>query len=247
MHVTNALTRSLLLHALLLVLISVQAQNNKPIKTPVPLKWVMDVKVVLQERELQLPRQGGKDVKTDMPPTVKSRVKAVANSKPAVEDKKSEDLPKPVEAAPADKSAPVDSGKAEEGDPAVAADPQAMARQMQQAFGAQMNAQFMLMHMSAFFKGARLSTQAFINSGTTEESREKLNGKTAFVKLLYQEDGTLENVEVSSESDELKSLLENVSWKAVPLPKTYYLPYRGIGMQIEIRYGNPRIGIKVLP
>ncbi len=66
----------------------------------------------------------------------------------------------------------------------------------------------------------------------------------ASVILSYGPDGKLSAVKVSSESGELKTLLEGVDWQAAPLPSAYKLSLKGLALNIRVDKDAYSIGMK---
>lgn len=236
---------SLIAHLLIVGLIGLNLQRTQLNDIIIPKKWVLDVKVVLAEREMQLPSAG---VQT-------ADDKAAASVAP--EQKKEENKPEPSEPNEIKKEDVVDQ-PVQPPPPQLAKDNkeelkgsgneqiQMQMRRMHDAFTARVNVQFLIFHTRAFFRNARMSVKAFVMSGIKDTNLDSIDGSSAIVRLEYNEEGKLKNIEVSSESGELKKLLENVSWLAVPLPSSYYLPYKGINIGIAIKNGSPRIGLEAL-
>lgn len=231
----RSLPFSIGIHLLLITLIGLNLQRAGLHNPSVPKQWKMDVDIVLEEKELQLPSAGVQDAAREW--TAPSAVP---------EQRKEESIPAEPKEIKNEIAESADTKKSEDALKALNEQVQMQAKQMQDAMAARVNLQFLIFHIKAFFKNARLSILSFIFSEANEGKRNALNGSSAIVKLEYDENGKLKIVNVSSESEELKNTLEKISWHAVPLPSNYFLAYKGLNLKITIANGIPVVGIEAL-
>ncbi|MBI5043873.1 MAG: hypothetical protein HZC10_08650 [Nitrospirae bacterium] len=110
-------------------------------------------------------------------------------------------------------------------------------------FIASVDAQFLAIKTKAFFSTIRKSAEMLVAPAVAEDA---FNGSSTNVALEYGEDKKLKRVEISSESDELKAVLEKIDWYALPKPADYLLLYKGINLKIGINDSRILIGIEVI-
>jgi hypothetical protein len=119
-------------------------------------------------------------------------------------------------------------------------------RETPEGFVAGVSEEFLRVHTMAFAKKTGLSIQSFVQSGMINKKGDNLDGAYARVKLHYDKDGALNTIEVLTNSDTLNSILEHVSWTALPSPSTYFLQYRSLDIRIAIVNGYPFLYVAAL-
>ena len=80
----------------------------------------------------------------------------------------------------------------------------------------------------------------------TGADKTVLNGAYANVRLIYGENKNLENIEVSSETAELREALKKIDWHSAPLPADFLLSYKGINLKIGVNDSRILIGLEVI-
>ncbi|MDP3296931.1 MAG: hypothetical protein Q8N09_04970 [Thermodesulfovibrionia bacterium] len=222
---------SLLFHLLLISISIFTIQRSKSVEDILPKNWVIDVNIVLMEQELQLPSAGSQALEAEPAEVRKSIIAeqpaAFKQSENSISNKTHENI---------------DAKKTEE---IVNKGAQEQIKKMQEAFVAKVNAQLLMIKTKAFFRVARSSIRSLVNPEITSAGREVINDSSANITIGYNEEGSLKDVEISSESDKLKAILERVNWKAVPLPFAYLLRYKGLNIRVTINNGSLLIGIEV--
>jgi hypothetical protein len=101
--------------------------------------------------------------------------------------------------------------------------------------------QRVMIHTRAFVLNAGAAVEELLGSVVTEKNMHVMNGKSAIVQLRYDSGGSLTNIAVSTDSPELRSLLEPLNWRDFPLPASHAL--RLSGLDIEITMSEHRPGI----
>lgn len=107
--------------------------------------------------------------------------------------------------------------------------------------------QFLTVHTFAFAESAGKSILGAVSSEIAGSGRKLIEGSSAQVLLRYEDRGAFIGAEVVSESTELKSLLEQVRWQAVPAPSSFFLGFKGIDVRITIENGSFSVSLGILP
>lgn len=105
------------------------------------------------------------------------------------------------------------------------------------------------MKMKYFQKTASTHLNGFIQSAIPEDHRKSLQGKSAVVRILYQEDGTLKEILFDDPSDDpfIQILKDAIQWDALSAPRKFGLPYREMKVRIGIdASGKPSSRITLL-
>ena len=227
MSLIKCLPISLLFHLLLISVSIFGVQRSKHVDSILPKNWIIDVNIVLMEQELQLPSAGNQTSKAEL--AGKQKKNSITNQPAAFKQIDPENMN-------------TDEKKTEN---IIKKQAQEQAEKMQEAFIAKVNAQLLMIKTKAFFRAARSSIRGFINSEINSLPAEVISESSANIKIGYNEDGSLKDIEISSESNKLKAILERVNWKAVPLPLAYLLRYNGLNLGVTINNGSLLIGIEV--
>lgn len=101
-------------------------------------------------------------------------------------------------------------------------------------------------HTRAFANSAGSDINFYIRNALLNLEMQELNGLSAEIKINYNEDGALEKVEVLSASDELKTVLEPISWMRLPLPSAYYLKCSSLNVRVSIRNNIPVVSLMMM-
>ncbi|MBI4685484.1 MAG: hypothetical protein HY755_09825 [Nitrospirae bacterium] len=119
---------------------------------------------------------------------------------------------------------------------------------IQQAFTMNLNRQMAPVNIGFFYKNVRHAVTGLFHDSIPEQTMKAQSGKIASVKIIYSDDGSVENISITSENDsEFADMLRNkVQWHSVPLPSKYNLPYKGLTLKLNIKDGKPLVGIEVL-
>lgn len=117
---------------------------------------------------------------------------------------------------------------------------------IQGGFIASVDAQFLAIKTKAFFNTMRKSVETLIAPIVTAIDKTAINGAYANVRLSYGENRNLEDIEISSETAELKEALKKVDWHSVPLPADFLLSYKGINLKIGVNDSRILIGLEVI-
>lgn len=113
-------------------------------------------------------------------------------------------------------------------------------------FIASVDAQLLAIKTKAFFNTMRKSAEMLAAPIITGADKTVINGAYANVRLSYGENKNLEDIEISSETAELREALKNIDWHSAPLPADFLLSYKGINLKIGINDSRLLIGIEVI-
>jgi hypothetical protein len=113
-------------------------------------------------------------------------------------------------------------------------------------FIASVDAQFLAVKTKAFFNTMRKAAETLAAPIVTGADKTVLNGAYANVRLIYGENKNLENIEVSSETAELREALKKIDWHSAPLPADFLLSYKGINLKIGVNDSRILIGLEVI-
>jgi hypothetical protein len=148
--------------------------------------------------------------------------------------------------------------------PAVSSPPEKRAEEtvfpMQQSVGPQLRAGQYLFRMrlgdrmiGAKMKYFRQTASAHLNGciqiAIPEDLRKTLQGKSAVVRILFQEDGTLREILFDDPSDGpfIQILKNAIQWDALNAPRKFGLPFHGMKVRIGIdAEGKPSSRITLL-
>lgn len=100
-----------------------------------------------------------------------------------------------------------------------------------------------------FQKTSSAHLSGLIQSAIPEDHRKSLQGKSAVVRILYQEDGTLKEILFDDPSDDpfIQLLKEVIQWDALSAPRKFGLPFREMKVRIGIDAdGKPSSRITLL-
>ncbi len=100
-----------------------------------------------------------------------------------------------------------------------------------------------------FQKTSSTHLNGFIQGAIPEDLRKTLQGKSAVVRILYQEDGTLKEILFDAPFDDpfIQLLKEVIQWDALSSPRKFGLPFREIKVRIGIDAdGKPSSRITLL-
>lgn len=103
--------------------------------------------------------------------------------------------------------------------------------------------------MKYFQQTASAHLNGFIQSAIPEDLRKTLQGKSAVVRILYQEDGTLQEILFDSGSEDafIQLLKDGIQWDALNAPRKFGLPFREMKVRIGIdSEGKPSSRITLL-
>ncbi|MDA8326701.1 MAG: hypothetical protein M0033_10850 [Nitrospiraceae bacterium] len=106
------------------------------------------------------------------------------------------------------------------------------------------NPWLMMPQKTMFLNNLRATLLALIAGKIKKEDGGGPDWPAASVILSYGPDGKLSAVKVSSESGDLKTLLEGVDWQAAPLPSAYKLSLKGLALNIRVDKDAYSIGMK---
>ncbi|MEW6674557.1 MAG: hypothetical protein AB1348_00805 [Nitrospirota bacterium] len=119
----------------------------------------------------------------------------------------------------------------------------------QYRFMMNINDQMTGIKMRYFYKNVRNSVEGLLYATIPEKIIEALNGKSASVEISYYEDGRIENVSVSSDSDnEFADILKHkIQWDSVPSPARYALLNKGMKLRIYVNSrGKVNVDLELL-
>ena len=100
-----------------------------------------------------------------------------------------------------------------------------------------------------FQQTASAHLSGLIQSAIPEDLRKTLQGKSTVVKVLYQEDGTLQEILFDDRSEDpfIQILKEVIQWDALNAPRKFGLPFREMKVRIDIdASGKPSSRITLL-
>ena len=105
------------------------------------------------------------------------------------------------------------------------------------------------MKIKYFQQTASTHLNGFIQSAIPEDLRKTLQGKSTVVRILYQEDGTLQEILFDSGSDDpfIQLLKDAIQWDTLNAPRKFGLPFREMKVRIGIDLeGKPSSRITLL-
>ena len=100
-----------------------------------------------------------------------------------------------------------------------------------------------------FQKTSSAHLSGLIQSAIPEDLRKTLQGKSTVVRILYQEDGTLQEILFDDRSEDsfIQILKEVIQWDTLNAPRKYGLPFREMKVRIGIdAEGKPSSRITLL-
>jgi hypothetical protein len=100
-----------------------------------------------------------------------------------------------------------------------------------------------------FQQTASAHLNGFIQSAIPEDLRKTLQGKSTVVRVLYQEDGTLQEILFDSGSEDpfIQILKDGIQWDALNAPRKFGLPFREMKVRIGLdAEGKPSSRITLL-
>ena len=100
-----------------------------------------------------------------------------------------------------------------------------------------------------FQKTSSAHLSGLIQSAIPEDLRKTLQGKSTVVRILYQEDGTLQEILFDSGSEDpfIQILKDGIQWDALNAPRKFGLPFREMKVRIGIDLeGKPSSRITLL-
>ncbi len=100
-----------------------------------------------------------------------------------------------------------------------------------------------------FQKTSSAHLSGLIQSGIPEELRKSLQGKSTVVRILYQEDGTLQEILFDDRSEDpfIQILKDGIQWDTLNAPRKFGLPFREMKVRIGIGpEGKPSSRITLL-
>jgi hypothetical protein len=100
-----------------------------------------------------------------------------------------------------------------------------------------------------FQRSASAHLSGLIQSAIPEDLRKTLQGKSTVVRILYQEDGTLQEILFDSGSEDpfIQILKDGIQWDALNAPRKFGLPFREMKVRIGIDLeGKPSSRITLL-
>jgi hypothetical protein len=119
----------------------------------------------------------------------------------------------------------------------------------QYLFRMRMGDQMMGVRMKYFQRSASAHLSGLIQGAIPEEIRKTLQGKSTVVRILYQEDGTLQEILFDSGSEDpfIQILKDGIHWDTLNAPRKFGLPFREIKVRIGIdSEGKPSSRITLL-
>ena len=103
--------------------------------------------------------------------------------------------------------------------------------------------------MKYFQQTATAHLTGLIQSAIPEDLRKTLQGKSTVVRILYQEDGTLQEILFDDRSEDplIQTLKDGIKWDALNTPRKFGLPFREMQVRIAIDpEGKPSSRITLL-
>lgn len=119
----------------------------------------------------------------------------------------------------------------------------------QYRFMMNINDQMTAIKVRYFYKDVRNSVKGLLYAAIPEEIMETLDGTEASVEISYREDGRIEDVSVSSDSDnEFADILKHkIQWDSVPSPARYALLNKGMKLKIYVNSrGKVNVNLELL-
>jgi hypothetical protein len=103
--------------------------------------------------------------------------------------------------------------------------------------------------MKYFQQTSSAHLSGLIQSAIPEDLRKTLQGKSTVVRILYQEDGTLQEILFDSGSEDpfIQILKDGIQWDALKAPRKFGLPFREMKVRIGLdAEGKPSSRITLL-
>ncbi len=100
------------------------------------------------------------------------------------------------------------------------------------------NDEFLKIHAVAFMRKTGLWLQSFVHAGVTDSNSETINGAYARLIVHYGGNGVAKTIDVATNSDGLKTILEQIRWSALPSTTAYLLKYDSLDLDIRIAIVN---------
>jgi len=119
----------------------------------------------------------------------------------------------------------------------------------QYLFRMRMGDRMMGVKIKHFQRSAGAHLNGSIQSAIPEDLRKTLQGKSTVVRILYQEDGTLQEILFDSGSEDpfIQILKDAIQWDALNAPRKFGLPFREMKVRISIDpEGKPSSRITLL-
>jgi hypothetical protein len=98
-------------------------------------------------------------------------------------------------------------------------------------------------HARAFANNVTSVIDSLLSITFMNKELKNFNGSLAIVLLQYTSTGLMGRIEIISESEELKSILETISWQSVPLPSAYLLKVKRLEVLVTIEDNIPAFSI----
>ena len=105
------------------------------------------------------------------------------------------------------------------------------------------------MKIKYFQQTSSTHLSGLIQSAIPHDLRKSLQGKSTVVRILYQEDGTLQEILFDDRSDDpfIQILRDGIQWDSLNAPRKFGLPFREMKVRIGIdAQGNPSSRITLL-
>jgi hypothetical protein len=146
-------------------------------------------------------------------------------------------------------SFPAEEKRAEEAVLAMQQSADQLSQTGQYVFRMRMGDRMIGMKIKYFQQTASAHLSGLIQSAIPEDLRKTLQGKSTVVRILYQEDGTLQEILFDSGSEDpfIQILKDGIKWDALNAPRRYGLPFREMKVRIGLdAEGKPSSRITLL-
>lgn len=99
-----------------------------------------------------------------------------------------------------------------------------------------MNDPMLVMKLKFFQQNLKSQLEGLIRTSVAEEVLKALDGRTTTIKVLYLEDGGIQEVSFDPDSDgDLTQILkEKIEWNTLASPKKFGLPFKGIRLYFVV-------------
>jgi hypothetical protein len=146
-------------------------------------------------------------------------------------------------------ASPAEEKRAEEAVLAMQQSADQLSQTGQYVFRMRMGDRMIGMKIKYFQQTASAHLSGLIQSAIPEDLRKTLQGKSTVVRILYQEDGTLQEILFDSGSEDpfIQILKDGIKWDALNAPRRYGLPFREMKVRIGLdAEGKPSSRITLL-
>jgi len=146
-------------------------------------------------------------------------------------------------------ASPAEKKRAEEAVVAMQQSADQLSQTGQYVFRMRMGDRMIGTKIKYFQKTASAHLNGSIQSAIPEDLRKTLQGKSTVVRILYQEDGTLQEILFDDRSEDpfIQILKDGIQWDALNAPRKFGLPFREMQVRIEIDpEGKPSSRITLL-